>query len=48
VEVVECGGGMIFAVVECGGGIIFAVVECGGGGGVRRSEGMRVRNDVTH
>jgi hypothetical protein len=49
VEVVECGGGMIFAVVECGGGMIFAVVECGGGlifavvevvecGGVRRSE----------
>jgi hypothetical protein len=36
VEVVECGGGMIFAVVECGGGMIFAVVECGGGGGVRR------------
>jgi hypothetical protein len=35
VEVVECGGGMIFAVVECGGGLIFAVVECGG---VRRSE----------
>ena len=33
---VECGGGMIFAVVECGGGMIFAVVECGGGGGVRR------------
>ena len=32
---VECGGGMIFAVVECGGGLIFAVVECGG---VRRSE----------
>jgi hypothetical protein len=31
VEVVECGGGMIFAVVECGGGMIFAVVECGGG-----------------
>jgi hypothetical protein len=30
VEVVECGGGMIFAVVECGGGLIFAVVECGG------------------
>jgi hypothetical protein len=33
VEVVECGGGMIFAVVECGGGMIFAVVEvveCGG------------------
>jgi hypothetical protein len=27
VEVVECGGGMIFAVVECGGGTIFAVVE---------------------
>ena len=26
---VECGGGMIFAVVECGGGMIFAVVECG-------------------
>jgi hypothetical protein len=49
VEVVECGGGMIFAVVECGGGMIFAVVECGGDlifavvevmecGGVRRSE----------
>ena len=27
---VECGGGMIFAVLECGGGMIFAVVECGG------------------
>jgi hypothetical protein len=30
---------MIFAVVECGGGMIFAVVEvveCGGGGEMRR------------
>jgi hypothetical protein len=39
VEVVECGGGMIFAMVECGGGMIFAVVEvveCGGGGEMRR------------
>jgi hypothetical protein len=38
VEVVECGGGMIFAVVECGGGMIFAVVEVMECGGVRRSE----------
>jgi hypothetical protein len=38
VEVVECGGGMIFAVVECGGGLIFAVVEVVECGGVRRSE----------
>jgi hypothetical protein len=26
----------VVEVVECGGGMIFAVVECGGGGGVRR------------
>jgi hypothetical protein len=29
---------MIFAVVECGGGLIFAVVEVVECGGVRRSE----------